>query len=709
MFSKNCINCNCICMKCLFKFKNMRSLIVLVFAFGLNVTAFGGGCVTPGVIIGTGASVTAVTTPTASITFTWALDAIATDVYIQVYTNADLVTGNVLNSLQVNDGSQAVTGFTCGTTYYYRLRNYNSSSGGCFQVGQTTGSILVSCATCTDGIQNGTETGVDCGGSCPACAGPTCTDGVRNGTETGIDCGGTCPPCVLSCNDGILNGMETGVDCGGGCPIACNTNTGTVTGTSGCTGTELATIYSTNCDQVGTSAYDINSPAVLATSTGTYTAPPGGVSCGTDSGEGRWARFELDADVTSLLVMFEGGSMAAGNSTTYVAAYNTNSACPAAGDYVDCGPVTEFNSGLYYAYNMRFDNLDPSKDVWLFFYNDNGKSFSLTYNLIGVAAADIPANQSCATAVAALDEGCNLGASGASWPAPESTGINYCGGGTWSSNENTVYYSFTADATSGSLEVDAISCNEGVTGAAQFGVWTSCASIGTYGAGFLGCQVGTTPLSLSPLVDGQTYYIAVDGNAGDNCAWAFTGTGIVLPIEYAALSAFHDGEKVMVNWSTSTEINNDFFTIQRTVDGRTYENIGTVKGAGNSSQNVDYTFIDYSPYEGTSYYRVKQTDFDGKYKYSDIRNVNSMTETMKLKLVPNPADIEVNLNFKLSSADEIVINIFDISGLLVYQKTVEGHKGVNTIPVDLSDFGKGIYNVKVITSREVMTEKLSVF
>ncbi|MEM9847597.1 MAG: fibronectin type III domain-containing protein [Bacteroidota bacterium] len=87
------------------------------------------------------------------------------------------------------------------------------------------------CATCTDGIQNGDETGVDCGGSnCPAC--PTCEDGVRNGDETGVDCGGSdCPPCAVpTCEDGIQNGDETGVDCGGSCPPCdtptCDTPTG---------------------------------------------------------------------------------------------------------------------------------------------------------------------------------------------------------------------------------------------------------------------------------------------------------------------------------------------------------------------------------------------------------------------------------------------------------------------------------------------------
>ena len=76
-------------------------------------------------------------------------------------------------------------------------------------------------ATCNDGIQNGNETGVDCGGNCPSCA--TCFDNIQNGNETGVDCGGSCTPCtVATCNDGIQNGNETGIDCGGNCP-PCNT------------------------------------------------------------------------------------------------------------------------------------------------------------------------------------------------------------------------------------------------------------------------------------------------------------------------------------------------------------------------------------------------------------------------------------------------------------------------------------------------------
>ncbi|MEM7573609.1 MAG: cohesin domain-containing protein [Bacteroidota bacterium] len=88
--------------------------------------------------------------------------------------------------------------------------------------------------TCDDGIQNGQETGVDCGGpDCPACP-PTCEDGIQNGQETGVDCGGPdCPECPGDCEDGIMNGQETGIDCGGpDCP-ACPPNEITLTVSNG--------------------------------------------------------------------------------------------------------------------------------------------------------------------------------------------------------------------------------------------------------------------------------------------------------------------------------------------------------------------------------------------------------------------------------------------------------------------------------------------
>ena len=77
-----------------------------------------------------------------------------------------------------------------------------------------------SAAHCSNNVQDGDETGVDCGGSCTACNVPsTCSNGVQDGDETGIDCGGSCTACgtASTCSNGVQDGDETGVDCGGSC------------------------------------------------------------------------------------------------------------------------------------------------------------------------------------------------------------------------------------------------------------------------------------------------------------------------------------------------------------------------------------------------------------------------------------------------------------------------------------------------------------
>ena len=116
----------------------------------------------------------------------------------------------------VNSSRYVSLGFEATVTCTDGIQNGDETGIDC------GGTDCTPCITCTDGIQNGDETGIDCGGTdCTPCV--TCTDGIQNGDETGIDCGGTdCTPCV-TCSDGIQNGDETGIDCGGTDCSACPT------------------------------------------------------------------------------------------------------------------------------------------------------------------------------------------------------------------------------------------------------------------------------------------------------------------------------------------------------------------------------------------------------------------------------------------------------------------------------------------------------
>lgn len=128
------------------------------------------------------------------------------------------------------------------------------------ETGVDCGGSCAPCATCDDGIQNGNETGIDCGGSCTAC--PTCDDGLQNGDETGVDCGGSCTACA-TCDDGIQNGDETGVDCGGSCNPC------------GCSGVEVTVTINLDNYPEETS-WQISGVAGVVASGGTYPSAPDG-------------------------------------------------------------------------------------------------------------------------------------------------------------------------------------------------------------------------------------------------------------------------------------------------------------------------------------------------------------------------------------------------------------------------------------------------
>ena len=83
-----------------------------------------------------------------------------------------------------------------------------------------------------------------------------------------------------------------------------------------------------------------------------------------------------------------------------------------------------------------------------------------------------------------------------------------------------------------------------------------------------------------------------------------------------SFNAYPHADEVNVIWSTATEINSDYFTIERSADGITYENIISLPGAGNSSNMLYYSATDHYPLSGLSFYRLKETDVDGSLTYS---------------------------------------------------------------------------------------------
>lgn len=176
----------------------------------------------------------------------------------------------------------------------------------------------------------------------------------------------------------------------------------------------------------------------------------------------------------------------------------------------------------------------------------------------------------------------------------------------------------------------------------------------------------------------------------------------ILPIKLLSFTGKLTNGTTLLDWVTSTEINNDFFTIQKSQDGKTFEDIQVIKGQGNSHIDVMYTTTDDNPYEGVSYYRLKQTDFDGKYTFSSIIQISNDTK-LAIGLYPNP--LQGNTLYLTSniSSEETIIIIHNAIGQEVYSKNV---KIENNTSITLPDLIEGTYIIRVFTKNDVFQEKL---
>lgn len=201
----------------------------------------------------------------------------------------------------------------------------------------------------------------------------------------------------------------------------------------------------------------------------------------------------------------------------------------------------------------------------------------------------------------------------------------------------------------------------------------------------------------------------------------FTGPGTVngpsmfnvsgqgpLPIQLIAFSAKQQENQIVLSWSTATEVSNDFFTIERSSDGYTFEIIGKVKGNGNSSTALNYSFTDVRPLDGTSYYRLKQTDYDGRSEYFNIVPV-TIGKNISFNVYPNPAtSLNTNIAFHSNFEGNVFVTVSDITGKQVYSKTAVVSEGSNVINVESSDLSKGTYIVTLNNGTAVNHQRLIV-
>ncbi|MFH1004832.1 MAG: hypothetical protein V1781_04990, partial [Bacteroidota bacterium] len=174
---------------------------------------------------------------------------------------------------------------------------------------------------------------------------------------------------------------------------------------------------------------------------------------------------------------------------------------------------------------------------------------------------------------------------------------------------------------------------------------------------------GINTLSGTVTVNGGTGYNS--GNVGT--IYSSTPICAILPIELLSFNATAQKDKtVKTQWTTASEIDNDYFTVESAVapspNGEGWGEVGTVKGAGNSNTTLNYVFNDEHPYTGVSYYRLKQTDYDGKITYSQIVAVYIGAIDI-ISIYPNPStDGHIQYLIGSENGETVTVKLYDMLG-----------------------------------------------
>jgi Secretion system C-terminal sorting domain len=166
----------------------------------------------------------------------------------------------------------------------------------------------------------------------------------------------------------------------------------------------------------------------------------------------------------------------------------------------------------------------------------------------------------------------------------------------------------------------------------------------------------------------------------------------VLPVLFSSITIKQTEDINQISFATASETNNDFFTIERSADARYFENIGEIKGAGNSASEISYTYTDEKPLTGINYYRIKQTDYDGQYSYSEIRSVRHKGLS-HVSVTPRTTEGRLDITTEL---EDYTIAIYNVAGQEV--KRMVGMSLDQSISVE--SLNAGVYFVKIYSRAE---------
>lgn len=194
-----------------------------------------------------------------------------------------------------------------------------------------------------------------------------------------------------------------------------------------------------------------------------------------------------------------------------------------------------------------------------------------------------------------------------------------------------------------------------------------------------------------------------------NTAPVIAGNCASLPVELTSFNATAKGQNVLLQWETASEINNNGFEVQRSMDGVSFHKVAWVQGEGNSDRTVQYQSMDESASANTLYYyRLRQIDFDGAESFSAVEKVEIAGRGIVVDAYPNPTSVSSQLKIDVNSPTASTGNLqfFNISGQKISLISLELVKGQNQIAIPTEGLVAGSYFAKVSVGADVIYKKI---
>lgn len=190
---------------------------------------------------------------------------------------------------------------------------------------------------------------------------------------------------------------------------------------------------------------------------------------------------------------------------------------------------------------------------------------------------------------------------------------------------------------------------------------------------------------------------------GDGAGYGMTeASNITLPAELIHFDASYieDRDEVQIHWEAVSEVNLDYYTLEKSKDATNWESLGIHY----PNASLKYQFLDRQPYDGISYYRLRYKDLDGKIGFSKIATIHIDNNDVEINISPNPSRQFVNISIHTTQKSEFTIRISDTSGKVVWEQRMKEAVMDWNSQIEINE--KGIYTVNVITGSGVFSEKV---